>query len=339
MYICRDRSANDLYRYQLNYIVNYGQEVLVRGLHTKELLDVATIIEEPARRVHIVPGRKANPFLAMSEALWMMAGRDDVAALLPYNKRILEFSDDGHFLYGAYGLRMWSQIEDLIARLQRDPNDRRAVLSIWRKEDLTAETRDAPCNDMVMFKLRSGLLHMTVFNRSNDLHWGLYAVNLCQFSVLQEYLASRLGASLGFQTHISNSLHIYQNDHPGVKVTERMLAAMGTLSSELPPPAPLFRTPIPYEKLAMAFSRVLDGELYIQYPECPWLEFACDYLQLYRGREDIRNQASSIREKFHSIRHAEPYADWLLAALEFFERSSSRGEDDPEDSPNDELRV
>ncbi len=322
MIVCRDTSPHQLYQYQLNYILNHGRDVEIRGRPTKELLDVATIIDEPRRRVHVVPGRRANPFLALSESLHVLAGRNDVASLLPYNKRIVEFSDDGLTLYGAYGLRIKEQIPRLIARLKADPNDRRAVLSIWDPKDLDANTKDPPCNDIVMFKLREGKLHMTVTNRSNDLHWGLYAVNIYQFGILQEYLSTRLGAELGTQTHLSNSLHIY-TDELGAKITDRMLEAMnnGVPLPSLPEALPLFPNGLPdHLSFVDDCNAVLDQEEYGDYDNTDpdlavegvaFLEFAADFLQCYR---EFR---AGVRVDLAECRHGHYYADWLEAGDEF----------------------
>ena len=320
MIVCRDTSPHNLYRYQLNYIVNQGRDVEVRGKHTKELLDVATVIDEPRRRVHVVPGRRANPFLGMSEALHVLAGRSDVASLLPYNQRIVEFSDNGNWLYGAYGPRIKHQIPLLLDRLRADPNDRRSLLSIWEDRDLDANTKDPPCNDIAAFKLREGLLHMTVFNRSNDLHWGLYAVNIYQFSVLQEYLAARLGVELGTQTHISNSLHIY-TEGPGAKITDRMLAAMDEPLPELPESRPLFPNGLPnHQEFVADCNSVLNKEEYGDYDNTDpdlaeegvaFLEFAADFLQCYRQHK------AGVTVDLAECRHGHYYADWLEAGDEF----------------------
>lgn len=309
-----------LYRMQLQEILENGQDVEVRGLQTRELLNAVTVIWEPRRRVHIVPGRQANPFLALSESLWLLAGRNDIAVLAPYNKRIHEFSDDGLTLYGAYGLRIRDQIPAVLDRLRADPSDRRAILSIWRPEDLLARTLDPPCNDMVALKLRDNKLHMTVFCRSNDLHWGLYAVNLCQFSFLLEYLAARLRAEVGTQTHISNSLHIYGGDHPGKKVTERMLAHWGEALPllEFYKPTPLFPTGLPrHEEFVADCNAVLDGEEYGYDGEpfgggVPFLEFASDYLRAYR---ECRGSYYGLW--WEDIRHVEDYPEWIEAAKTF----------------------
>lgn len=135
-----------IYRQQLKDLVeNPDYIVTVRDRPTRELLNVVTELRSPRNRCQIVPGRKLNPWLALSESLWLLAGRNDVASLLPYNKRITQFSDDGKTLYGAYGYRIADQIELALERLRQEDTDRRAVLQIWRPEDLTANTKDPPC--------------------------------------------------------------------------------------------------------------------------------------------------------------------------------------------------
>lgn len=214
---------SDIYRQQLIALLK-APEVEVRGRPTRELLHVVTEIC-PLDVVQIVPGRKLNPWLALSEALALIAGSDLVRHLEPYNKRIKDFSDNGKTFYGSYGARIVNQIQPLLNRFLSETEDRRGVLSIWCDEDLEADTKDPPCNDLIMFKIRDEKLHMTVHNRSNDLHWGLHAVNLPEFSVFQQYLAMLLGVGLGTQIHWSDSLHIYTNG-PQQTLTENMLAAI-----------------------------------------------------------------------------------------------------------------
>lgn len=326
MIIWRGISPHWLYRHQLNALLNHGDKVTVmdhvsgQEIQTRELLDVATVIDEPQRRVHMVPGRFANPFLALSESIWLLAGRNDIAVLKPYNSRIDLYSDDKHTLYDAYGFRIKDQILDLINRLKANPSDRRAVFTIWTPADLTAETKSPPCNDLIAFKLREGKLHMTVFCRSNDLHWGLYAVNLCQFSILQEYIATRLRVAVGQQTHISNSLHIY-TEGPAAKINERMQEAESEGLPELPDPQPLFPAGLPrHDYFVASCNDVLEGGNYGFYGEgnpleeegIKFLEFASDFLRCYRER---RNPAFFLE----GCRHADYYADWTMAGKQFLE--------------------
>jgi len=297
----------EVYRQQFNDLL-LAPEVTLRGLRTRELLHVVTEIPNPRDRLGIVPGRRLNPWLALSEALWLLAGRNDLTALAPYNKRIAEFSDDGKMLYGAYGYRIAGQIEPALARLRMDSADRRAVLAIWRAEDLTAPTLDPPCNDTVMFKLRDGALHMSVFCRSNDLHWGLHAVNIVQFGILQEYLAARLGVAFGPQLHWSDSLHIYR-DGPAAEISERMVARSLEPVVALKG-APLWADLDEWKVSPVEFvkdcSDVLDD---LKYGGLAFMEFADDFLRCYRERR---------YGQLESCRHAKTFTDWVTLGNEFW---------------------
>lgn len=101
----------------------------------------------PRERVLFNSARDANPFFHVYEALWMLAGRNDVAPVAYYAKQMKEYSDDGGTLNGAYGYRWrrgnpnphehWTedQLQIIINHLKADPNSRRAVLQMWNVED------------------------------------------------------------------------------------------------------------------------------------------------------------------------------------------------------------
>jgi hypothetical protein len=55
------------------------------------------------------------------------------------------------------------------------------------------------------------VLDITVCCRSNDIVWGAYGANACQFSVLQEYLAARLDVGVGTYVQFSNNYHCYED--------------------------------------------------------------------------------------------------------------------------------
>ena len=315
-------SPAEIYRQQLSDLLAEGRQVRVNNevasdQDTLELLNVVTELTRPRNRMQVVPGRYANPWLALSEALHLLAGREDVATLKPYNRRITDYSDDGSTLYASYGHRLRDQIEPALARLEANPTDRRVVLSIWRAEDLTVRSKNSPCNDVIMFKLRDEKLHMTVTCRSNDLHWGLHAVNLPQFSILQEYLAARLRVSLGSQVHISNSLHLYK-DGPHAAINERMLAAMDE-------PLPqtyggwLFPTmPISHADFVRDCNRALENMTgpTLTSP-VPLLEFAADFLALYRN---LLARGGNVPLDDQEVRHASTFADWMEAGSAFLQR-------------------
>lgn len=185
---------------------------------------VATVYREPRRRVLFDADRDANPFFHLFEALWILAGRRDVRTLAWFNSRMSNYSDDEHTFHAPYGYRLrhargFDQIETVCRMLQKNPYDRRAVLQIWDAvSDLNARSLDIPCNDIVMLRVRDTIatfhhsgrvLDITVCCRSNDAIWGAYGANAVQFSVLQEYIAAKIGAGVGNYVQMSHNLHVY----------------------------------------------------------------------------------------------------------------------------------
>lgn len=188
----------------------------VRGMETLEFVGpYVTHYLNPRHRVLDWVVRKANPFFHLMEALWILSGRQDVALLRYFNSNIAQYSDNGVVFNGAYGHRLRThfgrdQIKDAIKVLSDDVNSRQAVLSIWdARLDLGLKSKDVPCNDLIMLKVRDGRLNMTVCCRSNDLIWGAYGANVVQFSILQEYMAAMLLAGVGTYTQVSDSMHVY----------------------------------------------------------------------------------------------------------------------------------
>lgn len=144
----------------------------------------------PLRRVLFNPARDCNPFFHVIEALWMLAGRNDLEPLVHFNSEMAKFSDDGSTLWGAYGHR-WrgffghpdysetprvhypptdvppryvglhhNQLDDAIGILTRDRTTRRVIVEMWSNEDLyrvaniLPNCKDVPCNLCVIFQPR-----------------------------------------------------------------------------------------------------------------------------------------------------------------------------------------
>ena len=204
---------------------------------------VMTVYKRPEERVLFYKTRDANPFFHLFEALWMLGGRNDLAYVQQFNKRMAEFSDDGRTFNGAYGYR-WrkyfrmdmansssDQLSFLIHHLKEEPNSRRAVLQMWSPYDLSGivenpSMKDVPCNTQVYFKIRKDRLDMTVTCRSNDIIWGTYGANAVHFSILQDYVAAQLGVLIGTYYHLSESFHAYQ------KVYEKTIKIIAQTEAE-----------------------------------------------------------------------------------------------------------
>lgn len=203
---------------------------------------VMTTYEDPTNRVLFSPIRDANPFFHVMEALWMLAGRNDLPWLTRFNKRFEAYSDDGGKTQpGAYGYR-WrnhfghDQLKDAILELRQNPDSRRVVIAMWdggsRKSwqfpdykerfekqpgDSYAarmDSADVPCNTHVYFDTVDGRLNMTVCCRSNDIIWGAYGANAVHFSFLLEFMAAATGIPMGVYRQFSNNFHLYTNVVP-----------------------------------------------------------------------------------------------------------------------------
>ena len=190
---------------------------------------VCTVYERPLERVLFDQVRDANPYFHLMEALWMLAGRRDVAWLSRFNKRMETYSDDGIVFNAAYGYRWRNQFQlkaepattdqltAIVKLLRADPDSRRAVLQIWDAQaDLGVSSKDLACNTQAMFKVRDGRLNMIITNRSNDLVWGCYGANAVQFATLLEYMAARIGVAPGVYRQMSDSYHAYEDTWPKV---------------------------------------------------------------------------------------------------------------------------
>ncbi len=171
----------------------------------------------PMERVNFLKIREANPFFHLLEAIWMMAGREDVKWIADILPEMKKFSDDDKIFYGAYGPRLMghTQLIQCAALLNSDKDTRRAVATIWRLQDINQVryTKDLPCNLLLMFRVIGDSMSMTVVNRSNDAVWGgVTGSNVVHFSIFQEYVAKMAGFRVGKMHVFTNNLHMYLNE-------------------------------------------------------------------------------------------------------------------------------
>jgi hypothetical protein len=212
--------------------VNNVNEALSEGLHWLRLNGIpeksrnGTVIVSPEpvlteynlpmERVLFSPRRDANPYFHLMEALWMIAGRNDLVWPMYFNSKFASYSDDGATVHGAYGKR-WrrnDQITVLANELRNNPESRRCVLANWDLDmdlPLLTKGKDVPCNTHVYFEVKDGLINQTVCCRSNDIIWGAYGANAVHFSVLLEYMAALSGYGVGKYRQFSNNYHMYTN--------------------------------------------------------------------------------------------------------------------------------
>ena len=229
MKVIEATNINDALVQGIDLLVKHGMRRDSRNGATLEIQEpVTTVFRRPWNHVLLNPARDANPFFHLMESLWILAGREDVAFVSEFNSNISNYSDDGIVFNAAYGYRLRNgvinahldQLQQAIDILRTDPNSRQVVCQIWDEDDLYDPiTKDKACNLEILFKIRTvdeaPKLCMTVYNRSNDIIWGLYGANVVQFSMIQEYVSAHLGILMGPYTHVSDSFHAYTEGKGG----------------------------------------------------------------------------------------------------------------------------
>ena len=225
----RERNNTMLYARVLGRILSHGgfNRTGSRLGDTYELHPVLFGVSNPHEPVPFVNGRRPNYFGMLAESLWLLSDTDSVDVISTWNQKLRDYTDDGIHLSGAYGRRISPFVSRVIHTLKEDPNTRQAVLPIFEGWDVGSKTRDLPCNVMVMFKVRRGMLDITVINRSNDVLWGAFTVNIPQFAMLQSAIAGELGLPVGQQWHMSDSLHLYTDYAEQSRTLERMKSHYG----------------------------------------------------------------------------------------------------------------
>lgn len=219
------RDGVALYPKVLRYLLAIGRpNAAPRNLPVRDAGLVVLELDTPLRGLPLVPGRQLNLRIAALEALQLLAGAAEEAAI-PWAARAMGrmvLDERGH-QHGNYGRRIGGQARAVVQRLQEDPQSRRAHVTLWDPAlDNQPNKLDYPCTSSLTFSAGpDGDLDLTVFMRSNDAWLGL-PYDLFQFTQLQCTVARALGWRPGRYRHVANSLHLYERD---VEAAESLLQA------------------------------------------------------------------------------------------------------------------
>ena len=224
-------------------LLKHGVARETRGLKCYELTEPFMFkITNPVCRICTIPERNWFKALPYAESLWLASGRNDMDFITHYLPHMAEYSDDGIFMRGGYGPRLrfydggmadykiriakdisagyTDQFRYVVDCFKKDSYTRRAVINIGDpvKDDFDEngnlkETKDIPCSRSIQFmrNVETGKLDMTVLMRSNDIMWGASAVNIFNFTFMQEYFSAIFGLEVGSYYHIANNFHYYEN--------------------------------------------------------------------------------------------------------------------------------
>ena len=192
-----------------------------RGNPEIEVLGFSAVLHNPLARVCLSPARRQNIVFNYAEALWYLSGRNDLAFIERYAPRMSRYSADGRTLPGTgYGRKLLAFGPDRIDQIERaidilrndDPDSKRAFLQVFdANEDIYRRNIDVSCTLGLQLLLRDGALHMVAFMRANDAYIGFLS-DVFSFTLIQEYIARRLGVEVGRYYHHVGSIHIYEPD-------------------------------------------------------------------------------------------------------------------------------
>lgn len=201
-------------------------------------------IKNPQARIVTIPIRKWNWCLPYAESLWIASGRNDMELIGHYLKTMFNFSDDQKFMRAGYGARLRNQtgvkldysendflakksniqkvgytdqLDFVIKALTKSEKTRQAIIDLgdpakdsFNEKGELKITKDFPCTRSLHFMCNSkGQLDLIVHMRSNDFIWGASAVNIFNYTFIQEYVSQILGIEMGSYYHIVNNFHFY----------------------------------------------------------------------------------------------------------------------------------
>lgn len=264
-----------------------GVERETRGKKCYELTGPVMIkITNPTARLVTLPERRWNETLPYVESLWLASGRNDIKMLTHYVKRMIDFSDDNQTMRAGYGPRLRffngiandydtghnyehqahpqgvqtieiDQFEFVERSFQKDPFTRQAIITIgdpskdcFKEEHVLKSTKDFPCTRDLQFIRTNNKLDLIVHMRSNDFVWGASAVNIFNFTFIQEYFAHILGLEIGNYYHIANNFHYYEDQKEKVE----SLAASSLVEDVPYLYKKSFKTLADFDKMLLAFQ-------------------------------------------------------------------------------------
>ncbi len=208
----------------LHEVWDRGAKASPRGILTWELIGASFQLKNPLDRVVTARSRHLNVAFGLAEWFSFMLGIDDIGYFQRFIADYDRFSSDGQKLDGCYGTRVnfktglgdQSKLHSQVAEVQRvltaDPDSRQAVISIYDRHDLLGfGGKNTPCTLDLQFLVRDGRLNLITYMRSSDAYKGV-SYDVMVFTLLQEYVARRLGLELGVYLHRAGSLHLYDAD-------------------------------------------------------------------------------------------------------------------------------
>jgi thymidylate synthase len=156
----------------------------------------------------------------VNELIWFLSGDTNTAWLRENGVSIWdEWADESGELGPIYGFqwRHWptrdggeiDQIKDVIARIRKDPDSRRLIVSAWNVADLP-QMALAPCHAFFQFHVAEERLSCQLYQRSADIFLGV-PFNIASYALLTHMVAQQCGLEPGEFIWTGGDCHLYLN--------------------------------------------------------------------------------------------------------------------------------
>lgn len=170
--------------------------------------------------IPLLRGKLINPWNALTEVIWILLGRNDLAWLKNNGVNYWDqwCKSDGTF-GPIYGVQMrnqngFDQLVYVINKLRNSPESRQAYISLWNGSDLKAQA--LPCCHLAYHPLIvNNKLNLHCGQRSADSFLGL-GYDFMLFYFMQQILAYWTDTKPGKIIHTNNDYHIYQNHYDSI---------------------------------------------------------------------------------------------------------------------------
>jgi thymidylate synthase len=154
------------------------------------------------------------------ELLWFLRGDTNTAFLKQNGVSIWdEWADQRGELGPVYGKqwRAWpaadgtaiDQISDVIARIKREPDSRRLIVSAWNVAQIPSMAL-APCHALFQFYVADGKLSCQLYQRSADIFLGV-PFNIASYALLTLMIAQQCDLVPGDFVWTGGDCHLYAN--------------------------------------------------------------------------------------------------------------------------------
>lgn len=219
----------------LSWVFWHGQEISIRGLKIKELINETLRISGTNFYAvpEIRPISKVVPYL-MGELAWYFSGSNDVNGILRYSKFWDKIKNPDNSVNSNYGYNVFykknqfhkTQYEWVKEQLIKDKSTRKAIILYTDQENCFDTNRDFVCTQLQHFFIRNNELFSIVYIRSSDMIKGL-TYDMPFWSIVQNQLYLEL---LNVYPYLKlceivvhfGSIHIYETDF---KLVESILSS------------------------------------------------------------------------------------------------------------------